>query len=232
MKTTLLFLLFLFITLEPSHAQSSTSDEVALQWLESLAEEGMDIESVPEIETLMQYLNQPLNINEATKQDLEQLFFLSPKQIENILFYLHENGSLITIYELQAIEMMNEKTINLLKPFITIAPPNQDKSLVKSETITRVQTLLQKPQGYHPPNDSTPPPYLGSQFKWLAKCKIETDHFSTGCILEKDAGEPTFTNQIPITDHMMAVNTSSQQPRSTASTNTPSSIWWAIKFQT
>ena len=55
------------------------------------------------IEELSERIQQPVNLNTATKEQLEQLPFLSDIQIENLLAYVYIHGQMQTIYELQLV---------------------------------------------------------------------------------------------------------------------------------
>lgn len=54
-----------------------------------------------ELEELTDLVNNPVNINSVTKDQLQRFPFLSNIQIENLLAYIYIHGSMQTIYELQ-----------------------------------------------------------------------------------------------------------------------------------
>ena len=68
-------------------------------------EEELNWENV--IEELSERIQQPVNLNSATKEQLEQFPFLTDIQIENLLAYVYINGQMQTIYELQLVEEIN-----------------------------------------------------------------------------------------------------------------------------
>ncbi|PZX19241.1 helix-hairpin-helix protein [Breznakibacter xylanolyticus] len=178
------------------HGQTPAADSRVSEWLETLAEQGIETESSPESETLLQYLTTPMNLNTASKTDLEGFYFLSDKQIENLLFHIHENGAMLSLYELQAVEGMDERTIQLLKSFVTVLPPTDQAVQTKGETYLRCQSVLEQPKGY------STGAYQGTPQKWLGKTKISHGQLQTGLAFEKDAGEPAFNKGIAITDHV------------------------------
>ena len=51
-----------------------------------------------ELEELSRRLQEPVNLNAATKQQLEQFPFLTDIQIENLLAYVYIHGQMQTIY--------------------------------------------------------------------------------------------------------------------------------------
>lgn len=90
-----------------------------------------------ELEELSTRLQEPVNLNTATREQLEQFPFLSDIQIEHLLAYIYIHGQMKTIYELQLIEDMDRQTIQHLLPFVCIKAINNEpafrwKSLLKS----------------------------------------------------------------------------------------------------
>lgn len=81
-------------------------------------EEELNWENV--IEELSERIQQPVNLNSATKEQLEQFPFLNDIQIENLLAYVYINGQMQTIYELQLVEEMDWETIHYLLPFVCV----------------------------------------------------------------------------------------------------------------
>jgi len=53
-----------------------------------------------ELEELSNRLQEPVNLNSATREQLEQFPFLSDIQIEHLLAYIYIHGQMETIYEL------------------------------------------------------------------------------------------------------------------------------------
>lgn len=51
---------------------------------------------------------------------MEQFPFLTDIQIENLLAYVYIHGQMQTIYELQLVEEMDKRTIDLLLPFVCV----------------------------------------------------------------------------------------------------------------
>lgn len=74
------------------------------------------------MEDLAELKEHPININTASKGQLERLPFLSDRMIENILYYIHRHGSMLTDKELMMVQDMDIETFRLLKLFITFQP--------------------------------------------------------------------------------------------------------------
>ena len=95
-------------------------------WEENLEQLSMDGEErnwEDELEELSRRLQEPININVATKRQLEEFPFLTAFQIEHLLAYVYVHGQMQTVYELQLVEGMDKRTIELLLPFICIKYP-------------------------------------------------------------------------------------------------------------
>jgi len=62
----------------------------------------------------------PLNLNKATKEELDKLPFLTDIQVENILFYIYRFGNFQTVYELQLVDGLDMTDIRRMLPFIYV----------------------------------------------------------------------------------------------------------------
>ena len=83
-----------------------------------------------ELEELSNRLQEPVNLNSATREQLEQFPFLSDIQIEHLLAYIYIHGQMETIYELQLVEELDRQTIQYLLPFVCIKAIKDRKSVV------------------------------------------------------------------------------------------------------
>ena len=167
-------------------------------WEENLEQLSMDGEErnwENELEELSRHLQEPININSATKQQLEQFPFLTDIQIENILAYIYIHGQMQTVYELQLVEEMDKYTIELLLPFVCVQPVKMSfnypslKTLLKygkQEVLTRLDIPLYTRKGY---KDN----YLGPSMYHSFRYNFHYgEYLQTGVVSEKDAGEPLF----------------------------------------
>lgn len=183
-------------------------DEIVEKFVDTEDENNIDF--VEEIkQNLSDLADNPLNLNTATKEDLEQLPFLSSRQIENILFYVYNYGSMKSIYELRLVEDMDITTIQLLTMFAIVDKADnidENKDIRKifrygrSEFYTRFSTGIQHKKGYEDVSDSLRNRYpgsyyLGSPFYSSLKYRYYyKDRFSIGFVAEKDPGEEFFRN--------------------------------------
>lgn len=168
--------------LEENMEQLSMEDETERNWEDELQE-------------LSQHLEEPVNINTATKQQLEKFPFLSDLQIENILAYVYIHGQMQTLYELQLVGEMDKRTIELLLPFISVQPVDEKekypslKTILKygkQEALARLDIPFYSRKGYEK-NYLGPSPYHSLKYGFHYG-----DYLYAGVTAEKDAGEPMF----------------------------------------
>ena len=120
-------------------------DEVILDIYNAVSEFGeADFE---QLQTDLYALHEnPINLNNTSDEELQQLYFLSPKQIDDILLYADKHA-FEELYELQMIPGLADYEIRNLIPFVRVGASAQDNNKVyarevfahaKHEIITRV----------------------------------------------------------------------------------------------
>lgn len=129
---------------------------------------------------LWEFYLQPIDLNNTTQAELEQLHILSKEQTNSFLTHLQKNGVLISIYELQAIPTFDLATIKLLLPFVSVAevyPPSYQELSPISQRPTygswliRYERTLEKAQGYMLNPKTGKAPYHGSPDKLVTRLK-------------------------------------------------------------
>lgn len=91
-----------------------------MEWEEQIGEKA-NLSSWEELyENLSELAEHPFNINTVTKEELEQLPFLSDKMVENILYYVYKYGPLVSLNELWGVEGMDKQTQTFLKDFVYV----------------------------------------------------------------------------------------------------------------
>ena len=162
------------------------------------------------MEDLAEMREHPININTATKEQLEKLPFLTDRLVENILYYLYRHGPMLTDKELMMVQDMDIRTARLLKLFITCQQPEKEQrkptlkhilKYGKQELSTRVDIPFYTRAGYQPftsaylqenPNKR----YLGPAFYHHVRYQFRySDKVYVGLTAEKDAGEPFFAGK-------------------------------------
>ncbi len=208
MKRYCLYIIFLLGHVVTYAQTSDNLQKLITDIVENQAEGALVNRDYEELVNDLIYISQhPINLNSATKEDLERLFFLSDFQIENLLFYKDQYGPMYSVYELQGVERMDSITIRNLLPFITLELVDKEdkKKWVRGNVLVRAQSLIQTPEGYLPKNDSTPPAYIGSKEKLLTRARLNVnDQLELGFTLEKDQGEKAFPKYFPEADFTSA----------------------------
>ena len=162
------------------------------------------------MEDLAEMKEHPVNINTASKEQLEKFPFLSDGMVESILDYIRRYGPMLTDKELLMVKDMDIQTARLLKLFITFQQPEKEeytptlKNILKygkQELSTRVDIPFYTRAGYQPftseyikenPNKR----YLGKSFYHNVRYQFRySDNIYVGVTAEKDAGELFFTGK-------------------------------------
>lgn len=178
------------------NAQSTTEDRFINDILESVAEnlpENYDLTEL--VERLNRLKKSPLNINTASLEDFNQLLFLSPIQINNLLKHIKENGPIIDLLELQTIDELDVLTIKHLALFAGVNPQSvNDKITLKnlmqlgeSDWLFRFGQTTQRENGFQKETKNAyqgGPERIQSRLKYYFK-----DRISASLVIDKDAGE-------------------------------------------
>ncbi len=117
MKWVLFFLTMLF-----SVGVSAQDDwhDVLHQWL--TAEDMEESYGEETMEQLEELAATPLNLNQTSREELEQLPFLSAQQVEGLVEYLDHYRPVRSLSELHMIKALDLLTCKLLRCFVTVGP--------------------------------------------------------------------------------------------------------------
>lgn len=167
--------------------------------LESIAEnQSEDFDYTELFEILNKYHKNPINLNNTDKNQLRELAFLNPLQIQNLLEHIAVNGKLVDIHELQSIDGFDLEVIRLLLNFATINPYSglqhiSLKNLKKQgehDLLIRYGRVLQEQNGFSIPSSSDKSRYLGSPDRTFVRYRFNfQNNIQFSLNLEKDAGE-------------------------------------------
>lgn len=201
MKSLALLLLPAFPLLLFSQADTlpepPESTQIIEDFIQNTDSEG-DFEFNTFFEDLAHYLEEPLNINEATEAELGNLRLLSNIQIIELINYRQQAGPLIALYELQAIPSFDLTTIRQLLPYVTIKGGVDDYQVSigqmlasgDNELYLRWGRILEQQRGYI---ESDGQFYLGSPDQlYLRYRHAYSNKLSFGLTAEKDRGEEFF----------------------------------------
>lgn len=203
----LLFSLWLVLNSWGQEKPVQTTEEIIENYIEEISSNtDKEIDLTTLYEDLTFYLNEPLNLNTATKEDLEKLQLLSEFQIENLLKYRNDFGQLLSIYELLNVNGFNEEYVRLILPFVTIEKvepvlsfdPKKAVRYGRHRVFLRTRNVLQTQQGYTPITDSALAAspnsrYLGSPWHFYTRYQYTyKNKVAWGVTAEKDPGEEFF----------------------------------------
>lgn len=137
----------------------------------------------------------PVDVNTATKEDMERLPFLTPDEVEGILEYIYRNGAIKSIGEFAMVTRLTPEHRRLLPYFISINSNDKPHfpsfkrllSYGKSKLVATATMPLYDRQG-----DKNG--YLGYKYRHSLRYEFSCgDYLRIGLVGAQDAGEPFFS---------------------------------------
>lgn len=195
LQARLLLVLFFIMGVTMMSAQEShhsweslLNDVISLEDGESLSwQETYDI--------LCDLEQHPIDLNNATREDLEAIPFLTAQQVMDICEYLYKYAPMRSLGELAMIESLDYYQRELLRHFVVLGDVKQAgfptfKNIVKHgshEVVATAKVPFYKRKG----DDDG---YLGSPYKHSIKYTFNYGQYvKAGLLGSQDAGEPFFT---------------------------------------
>jgi hypothetical protein len=213
-----IFLLILLISLsnvvfaQKAKKKKAAENEVSngTQFLiENLVEDsdGENFDFGTQFEYLENYEQDPLDINNATEEELVTFGLFSAIQIQALLLYRKRFGQIYSLYELQGVPTFDVKTIVRMTPYISVSATKEQEKMnfgrmfkySRHQIFARYQRILEQQKGYRPlASGETGSRFLGSPDKFYLRYRMTyKDRMSFGLTMEKDAGEEFFTGSNP-----------------------------------
>ncbi len=201
MKGLIVILLCLFYL--NGRAQSTTT-EPTLSSMEQMAErnpsESTDNQALDDY--LSHCLAHPFDINTIDKESLLSLMLLTDLQIESFLHYRLVMGSLVSLYELQAIPHWDVQTIKKIVPFIRLGNPifiadGLAALFQKGQHSLQISAyqMLERSIGFRW-DTAVSNRYLGSPLSTSFRYKYQYNRrLQFGWLGQKDAGETFFDSK-------------------------------------
>jgi len=181
-------------TSTPQHRDADISRYI--QDLFPVQTEGVDYQAI--YDALTQLYANPIDLNTATRDELEATYLLSERQLTSLATYRADFGDLLSIYELQAVPNFDLATIRRLLPFITVAGSRGLLGALPTPTdnylIARYERVLEEQKGFSEATPdkkgNLPTRYVGDASQWYLRYRYSRPRaFSFGLTLEKDPGE-------------------------------------------
>ena len=193
---------FVFSQEEKSDIQKDNFIEQRVEQISENADNA-DIDYSNLLEDLQYFAKNPINLNAAKIEDLQQLNLLTEVQILSLLKHIERTGKLVAIYELQAIDNFTLEDINRLKPFVYVAnnleaPQLSLRNLLDNGSaylVTRISFTAEQQAGFKEVSDSIlavnpNAKYLGNRLGSFSRFRYTFgNNISIGITADKDPGE-------------------------------------------
>lgn len=145
----------------PVHAQREPSPELrdmVEQRISAMAEQlgdDSDVDLSELADQLLDRLQDPVDLNHTTAQELGSLYLVTDIQINALLEHVRRFGKFISIYELQVVDGMDLATLELVRPFLTIRGEGSSRTPLKvmlakgkHELLFRSQVNIEERRGF------------------------------------------------------------------------------------
>ena len=140
----------------------------------------------------------PLNLNTASREELEALPFLSAQQVEGIMEYLYRYGPMKSLNELRMIRAMDYAQIELLRYFCYAEEKRPENEFPKLDDVIKYghHELMANARVPFYQRKGDQNGYLGYPYRhWLRYQFSFRDYVKMGGVGSQDAGEPFFANR-------------------------------------
>ena len=200
---TVLSLLFLFVPCVATWSQQTQPpvgdwQAAFFSWLsgDEVAEEYGE----ETYELLSDLAEHPINLNQTSRSQLEQLPFLSAQQVEELVAYMDRYRPMRSLSELLMIESLDRSTRRLLSYFVVIGDTLVPRQTVKSvlshllqDGHATLEASLRQPFYKRKGDDGK---YLGYPQRHDLRLQFASrDQLKFGLTAAQDAGEPFFSNR-------------------------------------
>lgn len=174
-----------------------SEDEWTTLFYEIIEDEDIDDTDYETVyDELSDLAEHPININTASRDDLERIPFLSDKEIEDICAYLYRHGALVTTDELAMIEGISYNKRRLLSFFVYVGDKQKDAYPKLSDILKHGKHELMVTGNipfYQREGDKAG--YLGEKYKHNIRYNFKYgDYVRFGFVGAQDAGEPFFAD--------------------------------------
>lgn len=165
------------------------------QYLEQISnDEDLDAEWWTDCyDMLSEMEGNPININNATREQLARFPFLSEQQVMDILAYIDKHGAMRSAGELLMTGSIDENTKNLLACFVYFGDEVKTEPLLKDilKKSKNEIAIYGKIPTYDRKGDYND--YLGYKYKHWIKYSLNcSNRIQAGIVCSQDAGEPFF----------------------------------------
>ena len=149
-------------------------------------------------EDLEEWAQHPINLNAATREEMERLPFLTPSQVEDIQAYVYRYGGMKSMMELTLIPSISWYQRQLMEHFFYVDADQKKSDFPSIRNIIKYgkhETMgMLKVPFYERKGDANG--YMGYKYKhWLRYQFRYGDYVKLGVVGSQDAGEPFGTGK-------------------------------------
>ena len=193
---TLTAIILLLLTLTASGQTERPWDELLAEAMTAEDMEAADWEDTYDM--LCELEQQPLNLNTATREELEALPFLSAHQVEDLIEYIYRYGPMKSMNELRMIKTLDPTQTELLRYFTFVEDERVEPGFPRLSNILkygRHETMANvRVPFYQRKGDENG--YIGYPYRhWLRYKMSYGDYVKAGFVGSQDAGEPFFADK-------------------------------------
>ena len=177
-------------------AQTTDWQESLRQWM--TAEDMEESYGQETMEMLAEQAEAKINLNQTSREELEQLPFLTAQQVESIVEYIYRYGPVRTTSELQMITSLDYETRRLLQCFVYVGEEKARRVWPAMEDIVKygksTLTATGKIPFYDRKGDRNG--YMGYKYRHDVRYQFTFhDRIKFGLTGAQDAGEPFFSSR-------------------------------------
>jgi len=184
------------------HSTVVAQQPVVEEIVEELARDNGEENDFSDLREHLDYLlENPVNINAASRDELADLLLLNDFQISSLLDYRRQTGPILSLNELVLVYGFDHETVKRIEPFITLGNRfrvSKQTYRSKQELVLRTNRRIEKANGYIVNNDTTfnvLPAYPGGRNSYYVRYTGAIGrHMNAGMIAQQDPGE-SFTFQ-------------------------------------
>ncbi|MFO8231340.1 MAG: helix-hairpin-helix domain-containing protein [Longimonas sp.] len=160
----------------------------------------LDDEPHPDVLTRWQtWMDDPLDLNTASADRLQQLPGVSLRQALQIVSYRGTHGPFADVAALQQVPTLSTRTYRMVAPFVQVRPDAEEASTSAREAapwwrhdwhmqgLLRAGRRIERARGY---TGRTDVPYLGSPYRSVLRLRAWNAHLDMGLTTDKRPGEP------------------------------------------
>lgn len=136
------------------------------------------------MEDLFFLVQHPVDLNTASREEIESLFFLSPRQVQDIVVHRARFGAFLSLYELQVLPSFSSTDILKMQAFVQLSRSKVKARVTEHYLVYRTDFGLEPSKGFR---DSV---FAGGRTRQYIRYKYQKGNdFSLGILTEKDPGE-------------------------------------------